>query len=54
MIQVVCRFPEVEDFIAVLYGREKGCKAVRDETQVQSNVQREVERRRGRAEEISN
>jgi hypothetical protein len=53
MIQVVCRFPEVEDFVAVLNGREKGCKAIRDETQVESNVQREVERRRRRAGEIS-
>lgn len=52
MVKIVCRLPEVEDFITVLNGREEGCKAIGDKTQVEGDIQREVERRWRRAREM--
>ena len=49
LIQIMRRLPEVKDLIAILYRCQKGRYAVRDQTDVEGYVQREIEGRRGTA-----
>lgn len=50
MIEIMCRFPEIKDLIAVLNRSIKSGNAIGDEENVESYVQGEVEWGRRRAE----
>lgn len=47
MAEVMRRLPEVEDLVAILNGGVQRSETVGEETQIQGDVQREVEGRRG-------
>lgn len=44
MFKVMCRLPEVVHLITVLNGCKPCCKAIRNQAEVERDVQREVER----------
>lgn len=49
MVEVMCRFPKVENLIAVLDRSIEGCNAIRNEENIKRDIQRNVEWGRRRA-----